>query len=153
MAGGFVKKESLNTLFEEFKKYNYIDPALNEKYDVKRGLRNSDGTGVLAGLTQICNVHGYVINEGEKQPVDGELTFRGVNIRDLVNACNEEQRFGCEEVAYLLLFGSLPDKKQLEFFKMVLSQARTLPTDFIQDMVIKACLLYTSGAFLRFAAL
>ena len=138
MAGGFVKKESLNTLFEEFKKYNYIDPALNEKYDVKRGLRNSDGTGVLAGLTQICNVHGYVINEGEKQPVDGELTFRGVNIRDLVNACNEEQRFGYEEVAYLLLFGSLPDKKQLEFFKMVLSQARTLPTDFIQDMVIKA---------------
>ena len=88
MAGGFVKKESLNTLFEEFKKYNYIDPALNEKYDVKRGLRNSDGTGVLAGLTQICNVHGYVINEGEKQPVDGELTFRGVNIRDLVHACN-----------------------------------------------------------------
>ena len=138
MAGGFVKKESLNTLFEEFKKYNYIDPALNEKYDVKRGLRNSDGTGVLAGLTQICNVHGYVINEGEKQPVDGELTFRGVNVRDLVDACAEEQRFGYEEVAYLLLFGSLPDKKQLEFFKMVLSQARTLPTDFIQDMVIKA---------------
>lgn len=127
MAGGFVKKESLNTLFEEFKKYNYIDPALNEKYDVKRGLRNSDGTGVLAGLTQICNVHGYVINEGEKQPVDGELTFRGVNIRDLVHACNEEQRFGYEEVAYLLLFGSLPDKKQLEFFKMVLSQARLCP--------------------------
>lgn len=138
MAGGFVKKESLNTLFEEFKKYNYIDPALYEKYDVKRGLRNSDGTGVLAGLTQICNVHGYVINEGEKQPVDGELTFRGVNIRDLVGGCRAEQRFGYEEVAYLLLFGSLPDKKQLEFFKMVLSQARTLPADFIQDMVIKA---------------
>ena len=138
MPGGFVKKESLNTLFEEFKKYNYIDPALNEKYDVKRGLRNSDGTGVLAGLTQICNVHGYVINEGEKQPVDGELTFRGVNIRDLVHGCNAEQRFGYEEVAYLLLFGSLPDRKQLEFFKMVLSQARALPTDFIQDMVIKA---------------
>ena len=138
MPGGFVKKESLNTLFEEFKKYNYIDPALNEKYDVKRGLRNSDGTGVLAGLTQICNVHGYVINECEKQPVDGELTFRGVNIRDLVHGCNAEQRFGYEEVAYLLLFGSLPDRKQLEFFKMVLSQARALPTDFIQDMVIKA---------------
>ena len=138
MSGGFVKKESLNTLFNEFKKYNYIDPALNEKYDVKRGLRNSDGTGVLAGLTQICNVHGYIINEGGKQPVDGELTFRGVNIVDLVKACAEEQRFGYEEVAYLLLFGSLPDKKQLEFFRMVLSQARTLPADFIQDMVIKA---------------
>ena len=138
MAGGFVKRESLNTLFEEFKKYNYIDPVLNEKYDVKRGLRNSDGTGVLAGLTQICNVHGYIINEGEKQPVDGELTFRGVSIRDLVHGCTQEQRFGYEEVAYLLLFGSLPDKKQLEFFKMVLSQARTLPTDFVQDMVIKA---------------
>ncbi len=138
MSGGFVKKESLNTLFEEFKKYNYIDAALYEKYDVKRGLRNSDGTGVMAGLTQICNVHGYVINEGEKQAVDGELTFRGVNIKDLVYSCIKEQRFGYEEVAYLLLFGSLPDKKQLDFFKMVLSQARTLPSDFIQDMVIKA---------------
>jgi len=138
MSGGFVKKESLNTLFEEFKKYNYIDPSLYERYDVKRGLRNSDGTGVVAGLTQICNVHGYVINEGEKQPVEGELTFRGVNIKDLVTNCREEQRFGYEEVAYLLLFGSLPDKKQLEFFRIVLSQARTLPSDFIQDMVIKA---------------
>ncbi|MEG2597685.1 MAG: citrate synthase, partial [Oscillospiraceae bacterium] len=128
----------MNTLFEEFKKYNYVDPALNEKYDVKRGLRNSDGTGVLAGLTQICNVHGYVINEGEKQPVDGELTFRGVNIKDLVNNAVEEKRFGFEEVSYLLLFGSLPDKKKLEFFRLVLSQARALPMDFVQDVVMKA---------------
>ena len=77
MPRGFVKKETISTLWAEFKKHNYIVPALNERYNVKRGLRNSDGTGVMAGLTQICNVHGYIMNEGEKQPVEGELTYRG----------------------------------------------------------------------------
>ena len=138
MARGFAKKETINTLCEEFKKHNYIDPSLNEKYNVKRGLRNSDGTGVLAGLTQICNVHGYVINEGEKQPVDGELTYRGYDIRDLISACAKEGRYGYEEVSYLLLFGVLPTAEQLEFFRMVLAQARSLPQDFVQDMILKA---------------
>ena len=138
MVRGFGKKETINTLCEEFKKHNYIDPSLNEKYNVKRGLRNSDGTGVLAGLTQICNVHGYVINEGEKQPVDGELTYRGYDIRDLISACAKEGRYGYEEVSYLLLFGVLPTAEQLEFFRMVLAQARSLPQDFVQDMILKA---------------
>ena len=138
MVRGFAKKETINTLCEEFKKHNYIDPSLNEKYNVKRGLRNSDGTGVLAGLTQICNVHGYVINEGEKQPVDGELTYRGYDIRDLISACAKEGRYGYEEVSYLLLFGVLPTAEQLEFFRMVLAQARSLPQDFVQDMILKA---------------
>ena len=138
MVRGFAKKETINTLCEEFKKHNYIDPSLNEKYNVKRGLRNSDGTGVLAGLTQICNVHGYVINEGEKQPVDGELTYRSYDIRDLISACAKEGRYGYEEVSYLLLFGVLPTAEQLEFFRMVLAQARSLPQDFVQDMILKA---------------
>ena len=138
MVRGFAKQETIHTLCEEFKKHNYIDPSLNEKYNVKRGLRNSDGTGVLAGLTQICNVHGYVLNEGEKQPVDGELTYRGYDIRELIAACEREGRYGYEEVSYLLLFGVLPTAEQLEFFRMVLAQARTLPQDFVQDMILKA---------------
>lgn len=135
---GPMKRESLDTLFEEFKKYNYIDAALNEKYNVKRGLRNSDGTGVLAGLTQICNVHGYVINEGEKYPEEGELTYRGIDVREMVQSCIDENRYGYEEVSYLLLFGHLPNEKQLEFYKTVLSQARALPMDFVQDMILKS---------------
>lgn len=135
---GFMKRESLDTLFAEFKKYNYIDAALNEKYNVKRGLRNSDGTGVLAGLTQICNVHGYVMNEGEKTPVEGELTYRGIDVRDMVQSCIEEKRYGYEEVSYLLLFGHLPNRKQLEFYRTTLSQARALPMDFVQDMILKS---------------
>lgn len=133
-----MKKESLDTLFNEFQKYNHIDSALNEKFGVKRGLRNADGTGVLAGLTQICNVHGYILNEGEKCPVDGELTYRGINVRDMVESCVAENRFGYEEVSYLLLFGHLPNQKQLDFYRQVLSQVRALPMGFVQDMILKA---------------
>lgn len=133
-----MKMDSLDILFEQFKKYNYIDAALNDRYNVKRGLRNSDGTGVLAGLTQICNVHGYVLNEGEKTPVEGELTYRGIDVRDLVQSCVEENRYGYEEVSYLLLFGHLPNKQQLEFYRTLLSQARALPADFVQDMILKS---------------
>lgn len=133
-----MKKEALDTLFDEFQKYNHIDNSLNEKYGVKRGLRNSDGTGVLAGLTQICNVHGYVVSEGEKCPVEGELTYRGINIRDMVESCVAENRYGYEEVSYLLLFGHLPNQKQLDFYCQVLSQVRALPQSFVQDMILKA---------------
>ncbi|MBR6789715.1 MAG: citrate synthase [Oscillospiraceae bacterium] len=131
-------KDSMDILFEQFKKHNYIDSSLNERYNVKRGLRNSDGTGVLAGLTQICNVHGYVLNEGDKTPAEGELTYRGIDVRDLVQSCVEENRYGYEEVSYLLLFGHLPNKQQLEFYRTVLSQARALPADFVQDMILKS---------------
>lgn len=133
-----IKKEALDTLFDEFQKYNHIDNSLNEKYGVKRGLRNSDGTGVLAGLTQICNVHGYVVSEGEKCPVEGELTYRGINIRDMIESCVAENRYGYEEVSYLLLFGHLPNQKQLDFYCQVLSQVRALPQSFVQDMILKA---------------
>lgn len=100
----------IQDLCEEFRRYNKIDDELYERFDVKRGLRNQDGTGVMAGLTQICNVHGYVVNEGERESVEGDLYYRGYNIKDLVKNTQEEERFGFEEVIYLLIFGILPNR-------------------------------------------
>ncbi len=115
-----------------------IDPALYQKYHVKRGLRKSDGTGVVAGITKICNVHGYVINEGEVEPIPGQLIYRGYNINDLVQNVEEEDRFGFEETVYLLLFGKLPTKKELDNFCTFLSLSRELPNGFVEDMILKA---------------
>ena len=84
-----------------------IDPSLPGKFGVKRGLRNSDGSGVVAGITNVCCVHGYVISECDKQPIEGELIYRGYNIRDIVADVLSSGRYGYEEVAYLLLFGCL----------------------------------------------
>lgn len=117
---------------------NIIDPKYYTKYDVKRGLRNADGTGVMAGLTNICNVHGYVLNEGEKQDIEGELYLRGYSINDLVNAVESEDRFGYEEVAYLLLLGKLPSAGELRAFNKAISSNRELPAGFFEDMVLKA---------------
>lgn len=128
----------LTSLCEEFKKNNCIDPSKFEQYDVKRGLRNPDGSGVVAGLTLICNVHGYVISEGEKSPVEGQLTYRGIDIYELVKGCAHEKRFGFEETAWLLLFGNLPTKAQLDMFCELLSDCRELPEYFAEDMIIKA---------------
>ena len=109
-----------------------------QRYDVKRGLRNADGTGVLAGITNICNVHGYVMNEGEKQNIPGELYFRGYNIYDIVNGVQNSDRFGYEEVAYLLLMGKLPTLQELAAFTKTLSDNRDLPNGFFEDMILKA---------------
>lgn len=128
----------LSSLCEEFKNNTRIATEVYEKYNVKRGLRNSDGSGVMAGLTRVCNVHGYVLNEGEKSPEEGRLTYRGQNIENLVNACVEEHRFGYEEVVWLLLFGSLPNEKQLQDMRTLLSEYRELPEYFAEDMIIKA---------------
>jgi len=117
-------------------RYSYIDPENFNRYDVKRGLRNKDGTGVLAGITNICNVHGYLINEGERMPIDGELIYRGINIRDIVEGCQAEDRFGFEETVYLLLFGHLPTREQLEEFCTVLAACRELPERFTEDTII-----------------
>lgn len=125
-------------LYEEFIKNNTIDPTLYEKYNVKKGLRNPDGTGVLAGMTNICNVHGYVISEGERVPIDGELIYRGYNIKDIIKNICDEKRFGFEEVIYLLLIGSLPNKEQLAQFKEILAESRELPDGFSEDMILKA---------------
>ncbi|MBQ8780270.1 MAG: citrate synthase [Oscillospiraceae bacterium] len=128
----------INSLCSEFIKHNKITPDLYDKYQVKRGLRNSDGTGVLAGITNICNVHGYIVNEGEREPMEGELIYRGYSINDIVENTTEKGRFGFEETAYLLLFGQLPTKGQLSKFTDLLAEYRELPKGFSEDMIFKA---------------
>ncbi|MBR2500052.1 MAG: citrate/2-methylcitrate synthase [Clostridia bacterium] len=115
-----------------------ISPDKFSNYKVKRGLRNSDGTGVLAGLTNIGNVHGYVISEDEKTPDEGSLRYRGIDIRDIVNACREEKRFGFEEVCYLIMFGKLPTAQELEDFKTLVAAQRPVPYNFREDVIMKA---------------
>ena len=131
------KKEAVDILTKEFIKNNYIDQNSFSKYNVKRGLRNADGTGVLAGLTLICNVHGYVIDEGEKKAEDGKLIYRNYKINDIVNDCVENKRFGFEEVIYLLLFGTLPKEEEIKYFKNVLAMYRELPEGFVEDVILK----------------
>lgn len=134
----FKLTESLSILCEELRKNTRIDPEAYTKYSVKRGLRNNDGTGVMAGLTNICNVEGYYLSDGERLPKEGKLYYRGLDVEDIIENCQKEDRFGFEEVAYLLLFGELPKKNTLENFRQVLAQCRLLPEDFIEDMVMKA---------------
>ena len=133
-----INNSARNILCEQFVKNNTINPKYYDKYVVKRGLRNADGTGVIAGLTNICNVHGYVINEGEKAPIQGQLIYRGYNINELVDNTIKENRFGFEEIVYLLLMGDLPNKKELEAFKNMMSESRALPENFFEDMILKA---------------
>ena len=128
----------INSLYEAYTANNKIDPKYYEKFNVKRGLRNPDGSGVMAGVTNICNVHGYVINESEKSPDEGKLVFRGYNINDLVSNVVAENRFGYEEIAYLLLGGKLPTEHQLENFRELLDNNRELPEGFFEDMILKA---------------
>jgi len=128
----------LESLCNEFRANNKIPQEKFELYQVKRGLRNPDGTGVMAGLTMICNVHGYLIADGERIPDVGKLIYRGIDINDIVDGCIAENRFGYEEVAWLLLFGKLPNADQLKSFCTVLNSYRELPEYFAEDMIIKA---------------
>ena len=109
-----------------------------KKYGQKRGLRNDDGTGVIAGLTSVGAVIGYYIDDGEKIPTKGHLRYRGYDIEDLVQNAEKDGRFGFEEVVYLLLFGSLPDKDTLTSFTRLIGNLRTLPHGFAEDMILKA---------------
>lgn len=131
-------KTANEALKDQFVKNNSIDKSYYEKYGVKRGLRNPDGTGVVAGVTNICNVHGYVMNEGEKEPVEGKLFYRGYNLNDLVTNVMEDDRFGYEEVAFLLLFGTLPTRTELDVFSKLIDVNRELPPSFFEDMILKA---------------
>ena len=133
-----LEENTKRILIEKIEQHNVIDPKYYSRYDVKRGLRNADGTGVVAGITNICNVHGYVMNEGEKQNIDGELYYRGYNIADIVSAIETEDRFGFEEVVYLLLMGNLPTKNALRAFDYALATNRELPDGFFEDMILKA---------------
>jgi len=132
------RQAAVRLLCEELLKHNQIKPELYDKYQVKRGLRNNDGTGVMAGITNICNVHGYILNEGEREPMDGELIYRGYSINDIVANTTDKNRFGFEETAYLLLFGQLPTDEQLIGFHELLSDFRELPDNFAEDMIFKA---------------
>ena len=117
-------------LYENFYQVNAIDPALYAQHDVKRGLRNADGTGVLAGMTNISNVHGYVMSDGEKMPAEGSLRLRGYDLYDLLGDLDPTRRFAFEEVAYLLLMGELPTQERLNRFVEVIDSQRELPDGF-----------------------
>ncbi len=117
---------------------NRIDPEYFTKYSVKKGLRNSDGSGVLVGLTEIGEVHGYVMYEGERKEDEGRLVYRGIDVYELVRGFQQEKRFGFEEVCYLLLFGKLPNRDELSEFTELLGGLRALPNGFTEDMILKA---------------
>jgi len=127
-----IFEEKANDLYKPFAIDKY------KKYGVKNGLRNDDGTGVLAGLSSVGAVVGYIIEDGEKTPIQGHLRYRGYDIEDLVLNAEKENRFGFEEVIYLLLFGELPDKETLERFTALIGNLRSLPDGFTEDMILKA---------------
>lgn len=137
-----MSQEALDSYFDlasqavEIK--NRFRPGVYDKYNVKRGLRNKDGSGVLVGLTEIGDVHAFVFDEGEKVPVEGRLVYRGIDIYDLVNGFLSEDRFGFEECAYLLLFGDLPSKTALEQFNQVLGSRRKIDEDFVRANILNA---------------
>ena len=133
----FFKEDELLHLCEEYREHNYIDPETSERLGVKRGLRNADGTGVLAGLTNVCDVVGYTMADGVRTPAPGKLIYRGINVEDLVQAAYDEDRFIFEEVIWLLLFGTLPSQTELTSFRVLLEQQRGLPANFAEDVIRK----------------
>ena len=128
----------LEGLCEEYRKNNRIDPAAYDKWEVKRGLRNADGTGVVAGVTEIANVRGYYIQDGERVPMPGQLIYRGIDMAELIQGFTSEGRFGYAETAYLLLFGALPTKQRLADFEVFMEAHHDLPSMFTEDMILKA---------------
>jgi len=118
--------------------HNQFDGALYEKFDVKRGLRNADGTGVMAGITNIGNVRGYFIQDGERMPMPGQLIYRGYDVNHLIDDFHAEDRFGFEEVAYLLLVGELPTREELRQFNAVLGEMYRLPDGFNEAVIFHA---------------
>ncbi|MBR4723854.1 MAG: citrate synthase, partial [Clostridia bacterium] len=129
---------SIEKLAGKCLKNGYIDASFYDKYDVKKGLRNKNGTGVLTGLTEIGEVKSYTIDDGEMIPCKGKLYYRGVDIEEIVKGFWEESRFGFEETTYLLLFGEQPAKADLDEFKHDLGVYRLLPTSFVRDIIMKA---------------
>ena len=117
---------------------NQIDMGLYDKYEVKRGLRDLNGKGVLTGLTEISEIHASDIDEnGISHPCDGKLFYRGVNVEDIIAGFTKDKRFGFEEVTYLLLFGKMPDKKELSDFTHLLGEYRCIPPNFVRDIIMK----------------
>ena len=126
--------------FELYKRYstiNSVDPKVFEQFDVKRGLRNADGTGVLAGVTNISNVHGYLIYDGVKIPDEGSLLYRGYQLYDLLNVEDRTRRFNYEEIVYLLFMGKLPTQEELDKFIEVIDSQRDLPEGFTASLIMR----------------
>ncbi|MCD8017432.1 MAG: citrate synthase [Oscillospiraceae bacterium] len=130
--------ENMSRLCSDVAKEYSIDPAYYRGESMKRGLRNSDGTGVLAGVSKIGSVQGYVVEDGQRIPAPGRLYYRGINVVDIVEAHQAAGTFGYEEVSYLLLFGTLPTEKNFRLFQDMLSSARHFPRGFVEDMIIKS---------------
>jgi citrate synthase len=139
MEGNFseITKELVD-LAELCKKNGTINPELYVKYDVKRGLRDINGKGVLTGLTDISKIQSYITEDCEMVPCEGKLYYQGIDIEDIVAGFIQEKRFGYEETLYLLIFGELPNTQQLEQLCRLLAEYRTLPTSFVRDIIMKA---------------
>ena len=136
-----VKVDSKKTFADcvkEAKRANTVPAEAFESYKVKRGLREKDGTGIMAGVTNVGNAHGYVVYEGEKRADDGKLEYRGLNIVSLIDGFSSEDRYGFEECVYLLLFGRLPNATELSDFCELLSERRRLPAGFTENILMKA---------------
>jgi len=132
-----IEDKILKKLSRKAQENNKIDAGLFTKYQVKRGLRDVDGRGVLVGLTEIGDVRSYIVEENEMVPMPGKLFYRGFNIYDIVNGFMKNESFGFEETCYLLLFGNLPTRQELKDFENLLSEYRNLPDDFVRDMILK----------------
>lgn len=127
----------INNLCEDYYKTNMISRDEYIKNRVKRGLRNEDGTGVIAGLTKICRVHGYMIEDGEKIPDEGRLIYRGINVNEIVNGTLNTDTYSFEETIWLLIFGKLPNKKEYDILMEILSKNRELPEYFVEDILMR----------------
>ena len=137
-----IKENEINSSLEGFlsaaREANTVPAEAFENFRVKRGLREMDGTGVMAGVTNIGNAHGYMLYEGERVADEGKLEYRGFNMSDIVDGVSAENRYGYEECAYVLLFGKLPTKDELEAFSSLLASKRHLPDHFTEDVIMRA---------------
>ena len=131
------RDERLQELLAQCLESASMDLNLYLEYDVKRGLRESSGKGVLTGLTEISDVTGFAVRGGKKYPIDGELYYQGYNVKDIVNGL-KGKRFSFEEITYLLLFGELPNRQQMDDFIELLALYRELPSNFVRDVIMKA---------------
>ena len=129
--------KTIQELCGEYVRNNTITKEEYETHRVKRGLRNNDGTGVMAGLTHVCNVHGYLIADGDKIPDEGKLIYRGIDVKDIIYGCQSENRYCFEEIVWLLIFGQLPDKRQYDRISELVYENRELPEYFPEDVIMK----------------
>ena len=132
-----LTSDFLHTLCADYKIHNSLKEEARTNSLIKRGLRNDDGTGVMVGCTKVGNVMGYRVVDGEREPMEGRLIYRGYDLSDLVDAYVREGRFGFTEIAYLLLFGHLPDTERYMKFAALLNECTALPENFVEDMILK----------------